>query len=128
MATQSLQTADPRRAAARLERPIAPATDIYETAEAVVVLADMPGVTDRDVEVTLESHVLTLRGAQTTPAREDAQAGYVERGACAYERTFELDFDLDPEGVEARMKDGVLEVRLPKTPAARPRKIEVRAS
>lgn len=103
-----------------------PATDIYERDDAIVLVADMPGVSEQDVDIHVENHVLTIKG---TTARLD-QAGdvlYSEFLPGRYERSFTLSNDIDSEGIKARMKNGVLTLELPKSAKARPRKIEVAA-
>lgn len=101
-----------------------PATDIYERDDAIVLVADMPGVAEQDVDIHVENHVLTIKG---TPA-STAQPGdvmYAEYRPGQFERAFTLSNDIDSEGIKARMKNGVLTLELPKSAKARARKIEV---
>ena len=110
------------------ERPLyAPRVDIVETGDALEVLADMPGVTREGVEVTLEQRVLTIRGRAEVPAPEGMAPLYLEYEPGDYERSFTLSDAVDPSGIEARVRAGVLHLRLPKAGPAERRRIEVRA-
>ncbi|MDT8419335.1 MAG: Hsp20/alpha crystallin family protein [Desulfuromonadales bacterium] len=93
-----------------------PAVDIYETADALVMKADMPGVAESDLRVEIEQGVLTLEGI--------FQPG--GKGSTAYSRQFRLPEAIDPEGADAALKDGVLTLRLPKSEAAKPRRVTVK--
>ena len=104
-----------------------PATDIYETENTVEVLADMPGVDEQHVDVSLENNVLTLTGhreAEQEEGRTMVCCGYAPGN---FKRTFTLSDDVDREGIKARIKDGVLRVTLPKAKELQARKIKVEA-
>lgn len=103
-----------------------PATDIYERDDAIVLIADMPGVAESDVDIHLENHVLTIKGA-TSRADQAGDVLYSEFLPGRYERAFTLSDDIDSEAIKARLKHGVLTVELPKSAKARPRKIAVSA-
>lgn len=113
----------------RLERPpvYRPATDVYERDDALVVVADMPGVSEKDVEIDLDDDVLTLSGRAEHVEPEGYDALYGEFVPGVYERVFTLTEDVNREGIKATMKNGVLRVVLPKSEKARPRKITVQA-
>ena len=100
--------------------------DIVETEDALEILADMPGVTRDGVEVTLEQRVLRLRGRAELPLPEGAAPLYLEYEAGDYERAFTLSEAVDPAGIEARVRDGVVHLRLPKAGPAKLQRIEVR--
>lgn len=111
------------------DRPVyAPRVDIIETEDALEILADMPGVTRDSVEVTLEQRVLTIRGRADTSLPEDLAPLYLEYQPGDYERAFTLSDAVDPSGIEARVKDGVLHLRLPKVGPAKPQRIEIKAA
>lgn len=93
-----------------------PAVDIYETADALVMKADMPGVAESDLRVEIEQGVLTLEGIFRRGGK----------GSTAYSRQFRLPEAIDPEGADAALKDGVLTLRLPKSEAAKPRRVAVK--
>lgn len=103
-----------------------PAVDIEEYADKFVLLADVPGVDLKSIEVTLEKGVLTLSGGREK-AVENAgvEARRVERASGRFLRRFTLPDTVDGEAVSAKGANGVLEVVIPKRPAAQPRKIAV---
>ncbi len=106
-----------------------PAVDIKEENNGYVIHADVPGVDPKDIEVTLDKGVLTIRGQRRVDARAEG-AGYrrVERLSGKFFRHFSLPDTVAPEGVEAKYVNGVLEVRIPKQPQVQPRRIEVAAA
>jgi HSP20 family molecular chaperone IbpA len=111
------------------ERPVyAPRVDIVETEDALELYADMPGVTKDSVEVTLEQRVLSIRGQSAANLPEGGLAPiYLEYEPGDYERAFTLSDAVDPTGIEARVRAGVLYLRLPKAGPAKRQRIEVRA-
>lgn len=108
-------------------RAVAPRVDIRETDAAVILTADMPGVAADGVEVRLHGDVLTLAGRSAVAEPERFSALWREYAARDYERAFRLGQVVDPEGITAAVKDGVLRVELRKRAAATPRKIAVTA-
>jgi HSP20 family protein len=110
-------------------RPVfLPPADIYETRDSIVVMADMPGVSPDGVDITLERRVLTIRGRSVANEHSGYQRVYNEYADGDYERVFTLSENIDRDRIEATLKDGVLHLVLPKAEAARPRKIELKAS
>jgi HSP20 family molecular chaperone IbpA len=110
------------------DRPVyLPRVDIVETEDALEVLADMPGVTRDGVEVTLEQRVLSIRGRAGVSVPEGLAPLYLEYEPGDYERSFTLSDAVDPGGIEARVRGGVLHLRLPKAGPAEPQRIEVKA-
>ena len=108
-------------------RPVfVPAVDIYETNDALVLLADMPGVSNDGVEIHLEDNELTIRGKVKEEKKGHAPL-YTEYRSGDYFRRFTLSNIIDQDKIEAVMKDGVLKVMLPKAEAAKPRQIQVKA-
>ena len=109
-------------------RPIyAPRVDIIETEDALEILADMPGVTKESVEVMLEQRVLNIRGRADLSLPVDLAPLHLEYQPGDYERAFALSDAVDPAGIEARVKDGVLHLRLPKAGPAKRQRIAVKA-
>ena len=104
-----------------------PSVDIYEDRESLGLRADMPGVDERSVDITIEDGILTIRGAVEEPTSDDRELLYREFHTGDYERSFRLTEDIDVDKVEADVKDGVLTVTLPKSEKARPKKIAVKA-
>jgi HSP20 family protein len=105
-----------------------PAVDIRETDDAVVVSADLPGIEKEMVSVEFKEGILTLRGERKFE-REVKEENYhrLERTYGAFHRSFTVPAPVDEEKISAGMKDGVLEIRLPKKEAAKPRQIKVAA-
>jgi HSP20 family molecular chaperone IbpA len=103
-----------------------PDVDIREDQDALWLRADMPGVRQDGVEVSLENDVLTLEGAVAPDAYEGLAPLYTEYNVGSYVRRFSLARGrFDPERVEARLRNGVLEVKLPKAENVKPRRIPV---
>lgn len=109
--------------------PMVPAADVAETDDEVCVTADLPGLTDKDVEVFIDNGALVIRGEKKQD-REEKKRNYhlIERSYGRFEREVALPSGLDLDHVAARFKNGVLTVTLPKTPAAKSqrRTIEVK--
>jgi HSP20 family protein len=125
---ERVRAAAPGGAERTRERPVyVPRVDIVETGEALEILADMPGVTRDGVEVTLEQRVLTVRGRAEVQVPEGLAPLYLEYEPGDYERSFTLTDAVDPAGIEARVRAGVLQLRLPKAGPARRQRIEVKA-
>jgi len=103
-----------------------PAVDIEEYADKFVLVADVPGVDLNSVEVTLEKGVLTLSGKREKAAEAaGVEARRIERANGRFFRRFSLPDTVDGESVTAKGSNGVLEIAIPKRPAAQPRKITV---
>jgi HSP20 family protein len=103
-----------------------PAVDIYETADAVVLVADMPGVDEKSVDVSLEKNVLTIYGHVDTPQLEGYSLAYTEYGTGDYQRSFTISNEIDWERIEGTVGDGVLKLVLPKAGPATTRKISIK--
>ena len=106
-----------------------PAVDIEEQDQQFVIRADVPGVDPKDIEVTMDNGILTVRGERKLENREESEAGYrrVERAYGSFYRRFSLPDTADPEGVSASSNHGVLQVVIPKKAAVQPKRIEVAA-
>jgi len=110
-------------------RPIfLPPADICETNDAIVVMAEMPGVGPDEVDITLERRVLTIRGRSSANEHTGYQRVYNEYADGDYERVFTLSEAIDRDKIEATLRDGVLHLVLPKAEPARARKIELKTS
>ena len=107
-------------------RVFMPKVDIYETDEAVVLLADVPGVSEDSIDITLEKNILTLRGQMANGQRDDYGLAYGEYREGDYERTFALSDEVDRNKIEASMQNGVLKLTLPKAEEMKARKIAVK--
>ena len=108
------------------ERYITPPVDIYETANGLVVTADLPGVAKEGLDVRVENNLLTIRGKAAHAAPGDPI--YREYGLVNFFRQFELNEKVDQSKISAELKHGVLTLNLPKAEEAKPRKIEVKTA
>lgn len=112
----------------RARKAFVPRADIYETYDELVVLADMPGVDENSVEITLEKNVLTISADVDLVQPENYSLVYAEYEEGDYERSFTLPKEIDLNKIEATVKDGVLSLHLPKVGEARAKKIAVKAA
>ena len=108
-------------------RVYVPRVDIYEAGDQVILTADMPGVDESSVDITLEKNVLTIEGRVDMEWPQEYELAYAEYGVGDYHRTFALSNEVDQSRIEATVKNGVLRLVLPKSEVARTRKIAVRA-
>jgi HSP20 family protein len=108
-----------------------PAVDIYEYDNRFELRVDLPGVDPKDVEMTLDRGVLTLSGERKTEkvvAENDKDVAVrIERGHGRFHRRFILPESVDTERIEARSRNGVLEIKIEKQPKAQPKRIKVGA-
>jgi HSP20 family protein len=102
-----------------------PQVDIMEAPHGIVVMADMPGVDEKSVDITLEKNVLSIYGRVENVSFDRYSPLHAEYGTGDYERVFTLSDEVDREGIQASVKDGVLTLTLPKVAAAKTRKIAV---
>ena len=107
-------------------RTVLPKVDIYEVDDNVVLLADMPGVSESSVDITLEKQLLTIYGRVDVQWPEGFGPVSGETQPLAFERTFALSDEVDRAKIEATISNGVLHLTLPKAEVARTRKISVR--
>ena len=103
---------------------IAPPVDIFETADALTVVADLPGVDKNDVGIRVEDSILTIKGraSYTAPAEMIRQEFSIQ----GYYRQFQLSDEVDQDKISAECKNGVLTVTLPKAEKSKPRQIRVK--
>jgi len=130
MATQQLVNKEKQQVTNQQEktrpgRYFLPDVDIYETADALKLRADMPGVGERDLAVTLEDGTLTIEGKVATDIYDGWSPLYTEYNVGDYYRQFRLHESIDSDQIKANLKNGVLELDLPKSAKARPRRIQV---
>ncbi|HEX9814761.1 MAG TPA: Hsp20/alpha crystallin family protein [Myxococcota bacterium] len=105
-----------------------PEVDILERADAYVIHADMPGASQDTVDIHLDKGVLTLDARLAEEDKGEARPLYAEYRAGGYHREFRISEDIDAQAVSAKMKDGVLELLLPKSAQNQPRRIAVSAA
>lgn len=101
----------------------APTVDVYETAEAFVILAELPGVSEDDVDITVDGDEVRLRGERHLPGPRPESFERLERSYGPFARSFRFEQEVDPDRVMAEFKDGLLrlEVRKAHVPSARQR-------
>jgi HSP20 family molecular chaperone IbpA len=106
-------------------RVYVPRVDIYETAEEVIILADVPGVDAESLDITLEKNVLTINGHVTPELIEGHELAHAEYGVGDYHRAFTISEDVNRDKIEASVNNGVLRLALPKILEPKTRKISV---
>lgn len=110
------------------KRTYVPHADIVETDDNVVIWADMPGVDENSIDITLEKNVLSINGSVEPSRPDNYNLAYAEYEAGNYQRNFTLSDLIDQDNIEAQVKDGVLNLTLPKAAPAQARKIAVQAA
>ena len=111
----------------RAKRVYKPAVDIIEKNEDIYLIADMPGVDNKSVEVTLEKDTLTIFGRVEPEDHNGLRLTESEYGVGDFRRTFSLSDEIDRERIQASVKNGVLRLKLPKAEAVKTRNIPVKA-
>ena len=111
----------------RTEPVFTPAVDIYETNDALILLADLPGVSKDDLNIRLEDDVLTLEGVALADAAPAGEPLLTEYRTGTFFRQFTLSEAIDRDKIDAQLNHGVLKLVLPKAEAAKPKRIEVKA-
>lgn len=106
-------------------RVLRPLADIVEFTDRYQILADLPGVAEDDVDISLDRNVLTIRATATHTSPADMRALWREYDEVDYERRFTLGTGIDSERIEAKMHNGVLTLVLPKAENQQPRRISV---
>jgi HSP20 family molecular chaperone IbpA len=110
----------------RHARAATPAVDVFESADELLLIVDLPGVAKEGLRVHVEKGTLTLEGRVTTGAAPERTSLGSERTADVYERAFALPETIDVERIVAELADGVATLHLPKSDKAKPRRIPVR--
>ena len=129
--TQELQVQQKREVENKEETTIparifVPAADIYEADDDLTVILEMPGVEKNNVDIRVEDRVLSVEGRLDLAKYQGLQPLYTEYNIGHYSRTFRFSSRIDQTKIAAEMKDGVLELKLPKVEEAKPRTIQVR--
>jgi len=104
-----------------------PRTNLYDAGNELVVTAEVPGMTNKDVEVTVHQNILTLTGKREEKVPEGYSVHRQERVPIEFQRTFSLPSKVDMEKTSAEVKDGILTIKMAKAPEATPRQITVQA-
>jgi HSP20 family protein len=120
---ESVAAEDRERTHAR--RCFVPRSDIYETEDEIMVLADVPGASDKSIDITLEKNELSINAYVEPAATTGYELAYAEYDEGDYQRGFRLSDEIDRDKIQATVKDGVLQLRLPKAAQAKARRISV---
>lgn len=130
MSDKGLQKSENVSASERIRnvKTFVPRVDIYETKESIFLIADMPGVDEKSVDVELEKNNLTIAGYVNIDKEKDRSIVYSEYEIGDYERSFTLSDEIDRDKICATVKDGVLRLELPKAEKAKPKKISIKAA
>ena len=103
-----------------------PRVDVRETNDALIFEAELPGMNEDDVEITVESNVLTIKGERKLEKRDEKESYHrMERHYGCFQRTYTLTNNIDVDGVKASYRDGILEVTFPKKEEAKPKKVTI---
>ncbi len=102
-----------------------PKTDIYETEEEIVIIADVPGVDLNSVDITLENNILTINAYNNPKIPEGYELVYSEYDPGDFQRSFRISNEIDGDRIEAEVTNGALRLRLPKTDSVKIKKIPV---
>jgi HSP20 family protein len=127
METRKQEAVSPYEERTRQRPLFVPRADIYETEDDIVVVADVPGTDENNVEITLEKNILTINAYPSNDPPKDFTVVYSEYGLGDYQRRFAISNEIDRDKIEAQVKDGVLRLRLPKAGPSKTRKITVKA-
>jgi HSP20 family protein len=105
-------------------RTFDPSIDVHASDSEVVFVCDVPGIKQDELEVTLENHVLTIKGTRKFEGKENEQV-MLGRAYGSFNRSYPLPDYVDDENLTARLADGVLTIRIPKQAKAKPKKIQI---
>jgi len=123
-----LAKSEPRTLTQSERKPtLSPACDVYENADELLVVADLPGITADALNVNLDKNELHISARRDTHPKGGKYLG-VEYGDCDFSRHFAVPGGIDESKISAELKDGVLWLHLPKSEALKPRQIPVRAA
>ena len=128
MSNTDLATSNRKDSSSSSSRAATPAVDVFEDANGITLLADMPGVSRENLDVHLNGDTLAIEGTVGIATPDGMRALWAEVNAPQFRRKFTLSRELDAGRIEANLKDGVLQLRIPKQAQAQARRIEVRAA
>lgn len=106
------------------QRSFVPNVDVRSNPDEIVFHFDVPGLKQEDIEITLDATTLAVRGQRTFEGSEKDQV-WLGRSYGRFEKAFTLPDLVDPDGMTAELADGVLTIRIPKRPQAKPRRIQI---
>ena len=116
-----------REASGEESAALIPAIDVYEDESGITVRADLPGVSKEDLSIRVEGETLAVEGRVKLGETQKLGAVYAEVRLAQFKRSFVLSRDLDTSKIDAALKNGVLNLHIPKIEQAKPRRIPVRS-
>ena len=130
MAEKNIQKTENVTATERVRnvKTFVPRVDILENKDSLFLVADMPGVDEKTVDIELEKNILTITGRVENGRIQDATMMYSEYEIGDYERAFTLSDEIDRNKIVATVKNGVLRLELPKAEKIKPKKIAIQAA
>ena len=105
-----------------------PAVNLWQGPDSTALTAELPGVDPADIDISVKNDIVTISGERKLPAGDDATWHRRERVYGRFSRVIQLPYRVDPDRVEARMTDGVLQVELQRPEADRPRRVQITAN
>ena len=106
-----------------------PAVDVYEDKEKFTLEAELPGMSLKDISITLDNNILTIKGEKKFPNEVKGKDYFIlERAEGSFTRSFTLPKNTDVDAIDASYKDGVLIVNIPKKPEKKPKEINIRST
>lgn len=109
----------------RSDAYLRPTVDIFEDANGITLMADLPGVSSDRLSIEVDRNTLAIEGQVSFDMPKDMEALYADVRATHYQRSFTLSNELDTDAIKAEMKDGVLTLNVPKRAEHQPRRIQV---
>lgn len=110
------------------EAYLRPVVDIFEDANGITLMADLPGVSSDRLNIEVDRNTLAIEGQVSFDMPKDMEALYADVRATRYQRSFTLSNELDTDAIKAEMKDGVLTLNVPKRAEHQPRRIQVNSA
>lgn len=107
---------------------LTPAADIIETDDGATIYVDLPGVNHDTLDINVDHDVLSIKGGVNLHTPKDLNPTYMDVHAGSFNRQFTLSAELDSSKIDAKLKDGVLKLVIPRSEKHKPRKIEVKAA
>lgn len=121
------QQSQPQPQAREPEYFLVPPADVFEDADGIIVVLDMPGVSKDRLQIKADGNGLVVEGDAEISMPDGMEAVYADIRATHYRRSFGLTSELDLDRIEAGLKDGVLTLRIPKRAELKPRRIEIKS-
>lgn len=124
-ATSQTASGEARSNAGTTAPTIRPTVDVLENEQGIILYADLPGVSQQDLNISVEDKVLRIEADATLDTPADMRVAYAEFRTPRYVREFALSSELDPQKIDATLRNGLLELSIPRHEHAKPRRIAV---